>query len=399
MQDCVVVLYDDYATLPAATVPHATKESFDMQLDELKGGVPWINIEGGPCAGKTTALAAICQWCQDHGFTPIIVPEAATNLIGSGLDPTTPLFQELVLRNIVHDVSIRMEAIRAQSITKPVLIFDSGFARGRAYVSEAAFEKALDTVGLSFMAARDIYDGVIFLDSAAVGAEEFYTTANNETRRETVEQAREINQRTLDTWIGSPHIHPIPNIPNQTFEQKIRKCIKALARSLGVPEPLEIERKFLLHNFDLTQLEENVVPIDVLQTYLLNYDSAAERVRARGQHDHWFYFNTIKQEVAPGVANELDRMIAHSMYERLLVRRMVDKSPIIKTRRCQVLHGHYLEFDSFHGHREGLHLLEVEVADLKDDLSMIIEQYDCTEVTSDPTYSNYALADPVKKAA
>lgn len=365
-----------------------------MDLQKLKSDVPWINIEGGPCGGKTTALAAVCEWCQNHGYTPIIVPESATHLINSGFQPGSLPFQRLVLENMLHDIKLRMNAIDELSITKAVLVFDSGLARGLAYVPEEEFIEALTAVGLSLVAARDIYDGVIFLDSAAVGAESYYTVDNNSARRETLEEARAVNERTREAWRGTQHLYPIENLPGQSFEQKITRAKQALARSLGEPEPLEKERKFLLNDFDPNMLADVSTPIDVRQTYLENMTGDAERVRARGQNDHYLFFHTIKKQISPGVTNEFDQLIGRDEYDRLLIREVSKKLPIVKTRRCVIADGRYLEFDSFRGHREGLHLLEIEVDDMTEDLSHITNQYDCTEVTGDPAYSNYALADP-----
>jgi hypothetical protein len=41
------------------------------------------------------------------------------------------------------------------------------------------------------------YDSVIFLDSAAEGAEEFYTRSNNAARSEGLEAAKALNKKTL----------------------------------------------------------------------------------------------------------------------------------------------------------------------------------------------------------
>ena len=232
-----------------------------MDLLKLKGDTPWINIEGGPGGGKSTGLAAFIEWLLDHNFTPFIVPEAARNLISSGLNPATEAFQTYVLKEIIHHVKIRMDYIRTHNIANAVLVFDSGFVRGLAYVSKEVFLKALHNVGLNLVQARDIFDGVIFLDSAAVGAEEFYVT--DDERPETIEQAREVNQRTLEAWNGTPHLRHIRNRSDQTFTQKITQAKKSLARVLGVPEPLECERKFLLHDFDESLLPIHTTPIEI----------------------------------------------------------------------------------------------------------------------------------------
>jgi uncharacterized protein HemX len=45
------------------------------------------------------------------------------------------------------------------------------------------------------------------LVTAAQGAESFYTLANNETRIETPDEAREQDRRTLDAWTGHEHLY------------------------------------------------------------------------------------------------------------------------------------------------------------------------------------------------
>jgi len=43
-----------------------------------------ICLTGGPCAGKTTALATLNQTLSQLGFRVLIVPEAATMLMKGG---------------------------------------------------------------------------------------------------------------------------------------------------------------------------------------------------------------------------------------------------------------------------------------------------------------------------
>lgn len=40
--------------------------------------------------------------------------------------------------------------------------------------------------------------------TAADGAPEFYTTANNEARYESVEEAKELDKRLINAWVGHP---------------------------------------------------------------------------------------------------------------------------------------------------------------------------------------------------
>lgn len=50
-----------------------------------------IVLTGGPCAGKTTALQQIEREFTEKGYHVLIVPEAASILIGAGNSSLWPL--------------------------------------------------------------------------------------------------------------------------------------------------------------------------------------------------------------------------------------------------------------------------------------------------------------------
>ena len=66
------------------------------------------------------------------------------------------------------------------------------------------------------------YDQVVHLVTAALGAEQFYTLANNCTRTETIELARELDERCSKAWLGHPCMDVVDN-QYQSFERKISK--------------------------------------------------------------------------------------------------------------------------------------------------------------------------------
>jgi len=53
-----------------------------------------ILLTGGPCAGKTTALAAISQDLSQLGYKVLIVPEAATLIMKGGAMIVSSSFTE-----------------------------------------------------------------------------------------------------------------------------------------------------------------------------------------------------------------------------------------------------------------------------------------------------------------
>jgi hypothetical protein len=67
---------------------------------------------------------------------------------------------------------------------------------GSAYVDEDDWQALMDDLGTNTTQLRDNrYDAVLHLVTAADGAEEFYAGINNEARYESVEQAKEKDQR------------------------------------------------------------------------------------------------------------------------------------------------------------------------------------------------------------
>ena len=48
-----------------------------------------IVITGGPCAGKSTAMSWIRNAFTQRGYTVLIIPETATELITGGVAPWT----------------------------------------------------------------------------------------------------------------------------------------------------------------------------------------------------------------------------------------------------------------------------------------------------------------------
>lgn len=67
---------------------------------------------------------------------------------------------------------------------------------------------------------------VCFKITAANGAESFYTLENNLTRTESIEVAREIDERLVRAWTGHPYMDVIDNCTD--FEKKITRVLKVI---------------------------------------------------------------------------------------------------------------------------------------------------------------------------
>lgn len=72
----------------------------------------------------------------------------------------------------------------------------------RAYIPEEEFESLLHEEGWHPNSIRDRrYDEIIFMVTAAEGAEKFYTLKNNIARHEGPDIAKKIDKDTLNAWV------------------------------------------------------------------------------------------------------------------------------------------------------------------------------------------------------
>lgn len=363
-----------------------------------------IVLTGGSCGGKTTSLSHITDRLRSLGFNVYIVPEAATMLILGGVsllgpDPSSVAFAQTKLLKLQLALEQTFTEITKTSGKDSVVIMDRGTMDSAAFVHPDMWQAILDENGWSLVGLRDKhYDAIIHLVTAAVGAEKFYTLENNAARTETIEQAAILDQKIQNAWLGHPHLRVIDN--SSDFAGKINRVLRAVCNVVGVPAPIENERKFLIshHNgFGTVPVEH----IDIEQTYLVAEKGEA-RVRKRGQHGSFTYTHTIKYkrtdygfedaDIPINASIEIERMISSREYLDLLVKADQLKQPIKKKRSCFLWKNQYFELDMFISPRKGLCLLEAEMDDESTSLELppflTIEK----EVTGDKKYSNTNLA-------
>jgi CYTH domain-containing protein len=235
------------------------------------------------------------------------------------------------------------------------------------------------------------YEAVLHLVTAADGAEAFYTTENNAVRTETPAQARALDQRVRDAWVGHPHLRVIDN--STDFARKVQRVTTAVCGVVGAPEPREIERKFLLR----ATPADRPVPIhfeevEIEQTYLLGPDGWEARVRRRAQHGASTYSHTLKRTVAAGQRAKIEHQITGREYVALLAQADPARRTVKKRRRVFVWANQYFEWDIFLDPRPGLELLEVEVDALEQPVQLPPFLDVEREVTCDEAHTNYSLA-------
>ncbi|MBQ8541224.1 MAG: ATP-binding protein [Clostridia bacterium] len=194
-----------------------------------------IVITGGPCAGKTTALEHIRTVFSQKGYTVVFIPETATELISGGIAPWTTYtnqdFQHcLLMLQCEKETYFTWGAERLKGSDKILLVCDRGAMDNKAYTYNDEFSNILKLLNTTEDALLSRYDAVFHLVTAAKGAENFYTLANNAARYETLDEARALDDRLIDAWKNHPHHVVIDN--SSDFEGKLDCLINQISSFL-----------------------------------------------------------------------------------------------------------------------------------------------------------------------
>ena len=370
------------------------------RLLEIRGGarqmdITKIVITGGPCAGKTTAMSWIQSNFTKRGYTVLFVPETATELITGGVAPWTcgsnAEYQKCQMKLQLEKERVFEQAAATMPVDKVLIVCDRGLLDNKAYMTELEFSCVLSALDCNEVELRDAYDAVFHLVTAAKGAERFYTTANNAARTETVEQAAELDDRLIAAWTGHPHLRIIDNATD--FEEKLKRLIAEISAFLGEPEPLEIERKFLIGYPDVSALEKlpNCQRVEIIQTYLHAAGGEESRVRQRGMDGNYIYTQTTKRKVTGCKRIEVERRLSKDEYLRLLMDADVSCRPIRKTRYCLTYDNQYFEIDVYPFWQDKA-ILEIELGSEETPIRFPEHIRVIREVTEDESYKNASLA-------
>ena len=354
-----------------------------------------IVITGGPCAGKTTAMSWIQNAFTQKGYTVLFVPETATELISGGVAPWTCGsnldYQKCQMRLQLEKEKVFVQGAKTMNTDKVLIVCDRGAADNKAYMTDEDFAEVAAAVGETEIQLRDSYDAVFHLVTAAKGAVEFYTTANNQARTESVEEAAELDDKLIAAWTGHPHFRVIDN--ETGFDEKMKRLLAEISSFLGVPQPIEMERKFLIAYPDLDWLEAqpHCEKVDIIQTYLNAPEGDEVRVRQRGRDGSYIYFETIKRKLDDMRRIEIERRLTQTEYLTLLMDADTTKRQIRKTRYCLTYDNQYFEIDLYPFWTDQA-IMEIELCEEDAELNFPKEITIIKEVTDDEVYKNASLA-------
>ena len=213
-----------------------------------------IVLTGGPAAGKTTLVSRVLkEFKQEDGWRVITIPETATELIsGFGIKPfdncmSMLQFQDFVVADQIHKEKLALDAAQLVPEDNILILYDRALMDDKAYVSDEEFAQVIArfdgrteervlanddefrAVLASFGKTEEEilagYDAVLHLVSCAKGAEFAYDLGNN-ARTESIEFAREMDDRTLRAWSAHPNLRIIDNDAN--FNNKIERALREI---------------------------------------------------------------------------------------------------------------------------------------------------------------------------
>lgn len=371
-------------------------------------GMLRICLTGGPGAGKTEICSHLAEELENRGYFVFFVPETATELMLNGIRPnnyiTGTAFQSFVIDKQLSKETLYNDLANYYPEDKIVIFYDRGLLDGGSYIPHDEFITLLQEKGLTVADVYSHYDAVLHLVTAADGAERYYqwnnpesdSVGNNASRLETPEQARVQDKKTLNAWVGHPHLRVFDN--STDFEGKVKRVVKEVFALLGEPEPKEIERKFLIKKPTAAEIAKLgcVAQTDIIQTYLKSTNSIVERrVRQRGTpQDGYIFYYTEKRDVGLGERIEREERISQAEYIRYLTEADTSLHMVSKRRFCFMFSNHYFEMDVY-AFDSDYAIVEVELNDLNEPIDMpdltVIK-----EVTGDSWYKNKYIAQTLK---
>ncbi|MBQ0057839.1 MAG: AAA family ATPase [Bacteroidales bacterium] len=358
-----------------------------------------IVLTGGPCAGKTTALVRINDHFSSLGYKVFTVPEVPTMITQSGWNYMTDnhaFYYEgekviLEMQLELEDKIMRM----AETCTEPcVVVCDRGAMDISAYISPEMWDELTASCGTSSQQLRtgDRYDAVLHLVSAADGAEQFYTTANNAQRYEKADEAglriaRELDKKVIQAWTGHPHLRVINN--GEDFERKMNRVLREISAVLELPQHIEEERKYIV---EIVGQLPDCISSQISQTYLTSEPNSEIRLRRRTTQGNVINILTTRKRISAAEEVVTERQVSNALYESLIKQADPYRHTIEKQRQSFISNGQFFELDTYQGEHSGLIILETKGIGSHSELKLPPFLRIVEDITGNKEYFNRTLA-------
>jgi predicted ATPase len=175
-----------------------------------------ISLTGGPGGGKSTLMREL------HAADPqyrrwVLVPEAATLVISSGVPRKGRPFQEAIIR-----IQLALEdALGLGAPPGRAIVCDRGVLDSLAYWRRNGWDEETFHVLTGMTREQHLarYFGVIHLQTTAIGAEAYYRRWPDDIRHEKMEEAAQIDALCAEVWKGHPRYVLLDNI-NRDWKAK-----------------------------------------------------------------------------------------------------------------------------------------------------------------------------------
>ncbi|EYC22209.1 hypothetical protein Y032_0017g3214 [Ancylostoma ceylanicum] len=340
-----------------------------------------VVLTGGPCGGKTTGQDRLATFFENMGWKVYTVPETATILLGGRVKfeelnyDQAYLFQKDLLKTMLQIEDTYFNQAAATTDRNVLIICDRGGMDPSAYTDRESWLRMLKEIGVEeFDLLNKRYDQVVHLVTAADGAEEYYTLANNQTRKENVDAARKMDDKTrkvayvffFKAWLGHPYVDIVDNSDCSKFEDKVLKVIQVIELLIEFIIYIEVvcdrtgidsqdrlsrnsrKRKWLVRCIDESRFVK-YEQFNIKHQYLLSDNPASQvRIRSREQNGRSTYTVT-KRDLVPGKKEfvETRTQITFREYARYQTMKDQSRSPLHKQRRCFMVGNQYFNLDIY----------------------------------------------------
>lgn len=375
-----------------------------------------IVLTGGPCAGKTSVVERFMRISKAMSKLKVILcKEAATILKHSGIDFMTcgggSVFQERIIdwqMNAEETAYIAaLKFLENHPDNTIIILCDRGIMDGEAYYDTPNdFEKVLNAKGLDKRMMYERYDAVICLRSAAVGAPQFYTTADGTPRDETIEEAAKLDMKCCAAWRGHSNYFEIDN----TFEfyPKMDKAISTILQVAGLEMPKKICKRYIVEMPDMFDIYGRCSDIEVCKdkTFFIRQGDpnmyTSVKIRKVGQSST--YHRTIQRwgmVKHPITGNEVEQAIYDStqqITEKEMINSLGDVDGLMNALDKMTYSFHlgnfvYCELDVYPNNRVNAYLRAYLDSDTKENLATVEKFFTVVrEVTYNRQYSEHEIA-------
>ncbi|PIO63988.1 hypothetical protein TELCIR_14396 [Teladorsagia circumcincta] len=371
-------------------------------------------LTGGPCGGKSTGQDRLATFFENIGWKVYTVPETATILLGGRVKfeelnhEQAYIFQRDLLRTMLQIEDTFFNQAEAGVGRNVLIICDRGGMDPSAYTNRESWFRMLSEIGVEeFDLLNKRYDQVVHLVTAADGAEEYYTLSNNTARKENVEAAKEMDDKTRKAWLGHPYLDIVDNTECRKFEDKVLKLIQVVCDRTGIDSQDRLsknsrKRKWLVRSIDECRFVK-YEQFNIKHDYLLSDNTDTQiRIRSREQNGRSTYTVTRRELHRGKEFVETRTQITFREYTRYQTMKDRSRAALHKQRRCFMVGNQYFNLDLYtiippsatslqlNGHLIFLETYTTvpkgEPLSLPDFLE--IEK----EITGQPAYSMYSMA-------